>query len=109
MGLSLSLAVKEEAMISQNPVWKPFLRLPAETLLSILTGCNEQTQTICILSLLSCQVAASLLVRPLRFLLCIFWLNSLKVYYNEARILDQTTFQTITQLPNLPGAVNNCK
>ncbi|KAF8621386.1 hypothetical protein AX15_007842 [Amanita polypyramis BW_CC] len=28
-------------------------------------------------------------------------------YYNEARILDQTTFQTIKVLPNIPAAVNN--
>ena len=28
-------------------------------------------------------------------------------YYNEARILDPVTFATITQLPNMPGAVNN--
>lgn len=29
-------------------------------------------------------------------------------YYNEARILNPHTFQTISQLPNIPGAVNNC-
>ena len=28
-------------------------------------------------------------------------------YWNEARILDQNTFETITQLPNMPGAVND--
>ena len=28
-------------------------------------------------------------------------------YYNEARILDENTFETITQLPNMPGAVND--
>jgi hypothetical protein len=28
-------------------------------------------------------------------------------YYNEARILDPGTFQTVTTLPNIPGAVNN--
>ena len=28
-------------------------------------------------------------------------------YYNEARILDENTFQTIKQLPNIPGAVND--
>jgi hypothetical protein len=28
-------------------------------------------------------------------------------YYNEARILDENTFQTIKQLPNMPGAVND--
>jgi hypothetical protein len=33
--------------------------------------------------------------------------NVFIVYYNEARILDATTFATITQLPNIPGAVNN--
>ena len=31
----------------------------------------------------------------------------LVIYYNEARILDEVTFDTIKQLPNLPGAVNN--
>lgn len=30
-------------------------------------------------------------------------------YYNEARILDPATFDTITVLPNAPGAVDNCK
>ena len=29
-------------------------------------------------------------------------------YYNEARILEPVTFTTITQLPNIPGAVNDC-
>ncbi|KAJ6556620.1 copper radical oxidase, partial [Mycena vulgaris] len=29
------------------------------------------------------------------------------VYYNEARILDPHTFDTITQLPNIPASVNN--
>jgi hypothetical protein len=28
-------------------------------------------------------------------------------YWNEARILDQNTFNTIKQLPNMPGAVND--
>ena len=28
-------------------------------------------------------------------------------YYNEARILSETTFQTVRTLPNIPGAVNN--
>ncbi|ROT36896.1 WSC domain-containing protein [Sodiomyces alkalinus F11] len=28
-------------------------------------------------------------------------------YWNEARILDKTTFETRTELPNIPGAVNN--
>jgi hypothetical protein len=30
-------------------------------------------------------------------------------YYNEARILDPVTFDTIVQLPNIPGSVNNCR
>jgi hypothetical protein len=28
-------------------------------------------------------------------------------YYNEARILDARTFETLKTLPNIPGAVNN--
>lgn len=28
-------------------------------------------------------------------------------YYNEARILDESTFATTKQLPNIPGSVNN--
>jgi hypothetical protein len=28
-------------------------------------------------------------------------------YYNEARILDPVTFDTVAVLPNMPGAVNN--
>lgn len=30
-------------------------------------------------------------------------------YYNEARILDPLAFNTLTTLPNIPGAVNDCK
>ncbi|KAF7327563.1 hypothetical protein MKEN_00335300 [Mycena kentingensis (nom. inval.)] len=33
--------------------------------------------------------------------------NIFIVYYNEARILDPHTFDTIKTLPNLPGSVNN--
>jgi hypothetical protein len=32
-----------------------------------------------------------------------------QVYYNEARILDPHTFETVVELPNLPGSVNNCE
>jgi hypothetical protein len=28
-------------------------------------------------------------------------------YYNEARILDKTTFNTVKALPNMPGSVND--
>ena len=28
-------------------------------------------------------------------------------YYNEARILDEVTFETVKTLPNMPGAVND--
>ncbi|RMD45067.1 hypothetical protein DV735_g193, partial [Chaetothyriales sp. CBS 134920] len=31
----------------------------------------------------------------------------LVTYYNEARILDETTLETVRTLPNIPGAVNN--
>jgi hypothetical protein len=31
----------------------------------------------------------------------------LAAYYNEARILDEDTFETTLTLPNIPGAVNN--
>ena len=37
------------------------------------------------------------------------WLIKDVAYYNEARILDPVTFDTILQLPNIPGAVNDCK
>ena len=33
--------------------------------------------------------------------------NILAAYYNEARILDERTFDTVETLPNIPGAVNN--
>ncbi|KAJ7323283.1 copper radical oxidase [Mycena albidolilacea] len=29
------------------------------------------------------------------------------LYYNEARILDQDSFETVTELPNVPASVNN--
>ncbi|KAJ7244340.1 glyoxal oxidase N-terminus-domain-containing protein [Mycena rebaudengoi] len=29
------------------------------------------------------------------------------IYYNEARILDQNTFATVKELPNIPASVNN--
>jgi hypothetical protein len=28
-------------------------------------------------------------------------------YYNEARILNEVTFETVKELPNMPGAVND--
>ena len=43
-------------------------------------------------------------------LLCLLTLShNLIAYYNEARILDPTTFATIKVLPNIPGAVNDCE
>lgn len=33
--------------------------------------------------------------------------NIFVIYYNEARIIDEATFDTVSVLPNLPGAVNN--
>ncbi|CAG8959276.1 hypothetical protein HYFRA_00013045 [Hymenoscyphus fraxineus] len=33
--------------------------------------------------------------------------NIFVVYYNEARIIDEKTFDTIKTLPNMPGSVNN--
>ena len=33
--------------------------------------------------------------------------NIFIAYYNEARILDEVTFETIKILPNIPGAVND--
>ena len=33
--------------------------------------------------------------------------NILIIYYNQARILEPVGFNTVTQLPNLPGAVND--
>ncbi|KAM5480390.1 putative (methyl)glyoxal oxidase [Microsporum canis] len=33
--------------------------------------------------------------------------NIFTAYYNEARILDEKTFDTVRTLPNMPGAVNN--
>lgn len=35
--------------------------------------------------------------------------SSPTAYYNEARILDPVTFATISILPNMPGAVNDCE
>ncbi|KAF9879202.1 copper radical oxidase [Colletotrichum karsti] len=33
--------------------------------------------------------------------------NIFVAYWNEARILDKNTFDTVTMLPNIPGSVNN--
>jgi hypothetical protein len=35
--------------------------------------------------------------------------QTLSGYWNEARILDPVTFDTVQELPNMPGAVDNCK
>lgn len=35
--------------------------------------------------------------------------NVFVAYFNEARILNPVTFDTIIQLTNIPGSVNNCK
>ena len=42
------------------------------------------------------------------FIIVLPSMNLFVGYYNEARILEPKNFNTITQLPNIPGAVNNC-
>jgi hypothetical protein len=39
--------------------------------------------------------------------ICVVPMGIFIAYYNEARILDEVTFETKTQLPNIPGAVND--
>lgn len=41
--------------------------------------------------------------------LCLISIYHFLAYYNEARILDPVTFETVKVLPNMPGAVNDCK
>ena len=104
-----SLEVKLEAMLVLSQVWKYFQSLPAVTLWFPLIGLLELTPSICILSLLSFQAHISSLVRSRLFSFDRTFVSfHFQGYYNEARILDPVTFNTITQLPNIPGAVNNC-
>jgi hypothetical protein len=105
-----SLEVKPEATLVLSQIWKYFQSLPVVTLWFPLIGLLELTPSICILSLLSFLANISSLVRSRLFLFERAFVSSLFFlgYYNEARILDPVTFNTITQLPNIPGAVNNC-
>ena len=106
-----SLEVSLEATtlwISQ--IWKYFQNLLEATLWFPLIGLLKLTPIICILSLLSFQVHIFSLVSSRLFSFDEpsshpFFFQG---HYNEARILDPVTFNTITQLPNIPGAVNNC-
>ena len=102
-----SLEVKLEAMLVLSQIWKSSQSLPAVIPWSLLTGLLARIPIICILLLLSCQAPISSLVR-LRLFSLGFILTLSQGYYNEARILDPVTFNTIAQLPNIPGAVNNC-
>ena len=105
-----SLEVKLEATLILSRTWKYFQSLPAVTLWFPLIGLLELTPSICILSLLYFQANISSLVRWTLFsfdqVFVLF--HFFQGYYNEARILDPVTFNTITQLPSIPGAVNNC-
>jgi hypothetical protein len=107
-----SLEVNLEATtLYTSQIWRYFQSLPAVTLWFPLIGLLELTPSICILSLLSFQVHISSLVRSRLFSFDepssspFFFFQG---HYNEARILDPVTFNTITQLPNIPGAVNDC-
>jgi len=52
-------------------------------------------------------VGASSLVRHTTSSRHVYSCRALSGYYNEARILDPVTFDTVKELPNMPGAVNN--
>lgn len=105
-----SLEVKQEVMQVLSQIWKFSQSLLAVTPWSTLIFLNERTPIIYTLSFLSFQAKISSLVSSRIFLL---WTEHLRRfffqgYYNEARILEPVTFTTITQLPNIPGAVNDC-
>ena len=107
-----SLEVKLEAMPALSQTWKFFQGLPAATPWSPLIGLLERTPTICILSLLSFRALTSSLVSSRLFSFhrpSVSSLFSKKGYYNEARILDPVTFNTIKELPNIPGSVGDCE
>lgn len=106
----LSLEAKLEATLVLSQIWKYFQSLPAVTLWFPLIGLLELTLSTCTLSLLSFQAHISSLVRLKVSSFDRAFVSSLlfEGYYNEARILDPVTFNTITQLPNIPGAVNDC-
>ena len=104
------LEVRLGAMLVLSQIWKFFQDLLVVTPWFSLISLIERIPIICILSLLSSQAPIFSLVSsrlslwdPTFYLITFF-----EGYYNEARILEPVTFTTITQLPNIPGAVNDC-
>lgn len=78
-----------------------------------LPGCSwtiltERTLIICILSCTFSPAEGSSLVRPpTRGLHPLIMFSLLIGYYNEARILDPVSLQTVQVLPNIPGSVTS--
>lgn len=104
----LSLVAKLAAMLRPSLTWKFFPSRRAETPSLSLSGLNAQIRITYILSFLSCRPSVSLLVSP-NFTYLVTCSQPLSAYWNEARILDPATFDTVQELPNIPGDVDNCK
>ena len=98
--------VKSAAMDYLNLLWRSCRRQKGPIPLFSWTGCNIPIPTICTHSYSFYPLETSSLV-CIPFVVMMSRSDRYLAYYNEARILDAVTFNTITTLPNLPAAVNN--
>jgi hypothetical protein len=103
------LEARQEVMGPRNQIWRFFLSPQGGRLSSLSIGSLALILITYILLWSSFPRRTSLLVRQLRFVPNVLLLIPSIAYYNEARILDPTTFATIKVLPNMPGAVNDCE
>lgn len=61
------------------------------------------------LSFRRCLAKWKLIYWSVTILAIFFCPKTVLAYYNEARILDSGTFDTVKELPNMPAAVNDCR
>lgn len=107
---SLLSVARPAATPPLNPIWKSYRRQLAVTRSLNLIGSDALILTTCIRSFSFCPVLVSLSVSLCWILTHVYgYGNIFTGYWNEARILDPVTFNTVTVLPNIPGSVNNCE
>ena len=107
---SLLLAGRLVATPLLSRTWKSYQRHLVVTLSSTLIGSSVLILIICIRLFSFCPALVSSLVSLLLHSSFGFGHDVVCAgYWNEARILDPATFNTLTVLPNIPGSVNNCE
>lgn len=110
--LSLLSVARPAATQPLNLTWKYYRNQLAVTPSLNLIGSDALILTICIRLCSFCLALIYLSVSlcpPPTLVSFRAIVNTCLGYWNEARILDPVTFNTVKVLPNIPGSVNNCE